>query len=218
MAANDAAGWNERYAGSDMATPCPPRALVEAGLVGLVAGPATSPDAPDKSPAGPDASPDGARHDAAATGTRRALDIACGTGAQTLWLVRQDMRVTALDVSFEAIALLRSSIDRDVPEDRVDARVVDLDHGLPADLGRFDVIVCQLFRDPNLYPAIVEHLAPGGIAVMTVLSRTGAADPGPFHAQPGELAAAFADTEVLFRSEADGEESVVARRPARSHV
>ena len=91
----------------------------------------------------------------------------------------------------------------------------DLDDGLPAGLGRFDVIVCQRFRDPRLYGAIAVALQPGGIAIVTVLSAVGLdGEPGPFHAPAGELPAAFSSCslDVLVDREADGLASVVARR------
>ncbi|MEP4651999.1 MAG: methyltransferase, partial [Ilumatobacter sp.] len=65
-----------------------------------------------------------------------------------------------------------------------------------------------------LYESFVEHLRPGGWLVMTILSETGAADPGEFHAPPGELTLFF-DRPGCFlvaHHEADGEESIVLRR------
>ena len=88
--------------------------------------------------------------------------------------------------------------------------MVDLDAGIPADLDGFDVIVCQRFRGIDLYDAFVTRLAAGGLAVVTVLSETGAASPGPFHAPSGELLRAFTrpDVEIVHHAESDGQESV----------
>jgi len=147
----------------------------------------------------------------------RALDIACGPGAQTLWLAERGWDVIALDVSPVAIGLLRRAATDAGVADRVDARIVDLDRGLPTELGRFDVIVCQRYRQPSLYGAIVDHLADGGVAAVTVLSEVGLDGAGgPFHAAPGELVEAFdrPDVEVVDHVEADGTASVVLRRCA----
>ena len=147
--------------------------------------------------------------------TGRCLDIASGPGAVTLWFARQGLEVTALDASPVAIELLRIAAAEAGVADRIDARIVDLDDGLPADLGEFDLIVCQRFRDPQLYAPIIDLLRHGGVAVVTVLSGAGNADPGPFHAPPGELSAAFGDDErcELLRShEGEGAAHVVVRR------
>ena len=147
--------------------------------------------------------------------TGRCLDIASGPGAVALWFARNGLEVTALDASTVAIELLRAAAAEAGVADRIDARTVDLDDGLPADLGEFDLIVCQRFRDPQLYARIVDLLRRGGVAIVTVLSSVGNTDPGPFHAPPGELSAAFGDDErcELLRShDGEGVAHVVARR------
>ena len=152
--------------------------------------------------------------EAAVPTSGRALDVACGAGAQSVWLAGRGLEVLALDVADEAVRLTREACSAARLPDRVDVRVVDLDDGLPDRPDSFDVIVCQRFRATHLYDAFVERLAPGGVAIVTVLSRTGADDPGPFHAPTGELLATFdrPDTELLRHVEGDGQESLVVRR------
>jgi SAM-dependent methyltransferase len=148
-------------------------------------------------------------------GTGRCLDVASGPGAVTLWFARRGLDVTALDASGVAIDLLRGAADAAGVTDRVDALVVDLDDGLPDDLGSFDVIVCQRFRDPRLYASMIDRLSPGGIVIVTVLSNVGTVDPGPFHAPAGELSGAFgADErcEIVRSWEGEGVAHVVGRR------
>jgi SAM-dependent methyltransferase len=143
------------------------------------------------------------------------LDVACGLGGQSLWAAANGFDVLALDVSPAAIAALRAAAAAHGLHDRIDARVVDLDDGLPADVhGRCALVICQRFRDPRLYTAIADAAGPGGLVVITVLSAVGAATAGPYHAPPGELAEAFGalDVEVLRSVEADGEATLVARR------
>jgi len=145
----------------------------------------------------------------------RAVDIACGSGPTTLWLARRGLAVRALDVSPLAIELVAQAAAIAQVDDRVTARVVDLDDGLPSDLHDIDIIVCQRFRDPTLYPAFVGRLRIGGIAIVTVLSEVGlTTTPGAFHAPAGELIRAFdrPDTEILHSIEADGVASIVCRR------
>ena len=146
----------------------------------------------------------------------RCLDVACGLGAQSIWAAQQGFEVVSLDTSDVAITALNSAAMSAGVRDRIDSRVVDLDDGLPTELtDSFDLVVCQRFRDPTLYEQLVYALVPGGVLVITVLSRVGVADePGPFHAPPGELVCAFRefDVDVLRSVELDGEATLVARR------
>jgi len=143
------------------------------------------------------------------------LDVACGLGEQSLWAALNGFDVIALDVSQVAIAALQAGAADRRLTDRVDARVVDLDGGLPADLdGRCALVVCQRFRDPRLYPSLVGAAIPGGLVVVTVLSRVGATSPGPFHAPPGELESTFGalPVDMVHHVERDGEATIVVRR------
>ena len=144
------------------------------------------------------------------------LDVACGLGEQSLWAAGQGYDVVAIDASDVAITALNSAAVRLGLRDRIDSRIVDLDEGLPTDVGNeCALVICQRFRDPRLYSQLVYMLRPGGVLVITVLSSVGAAgEPGPFHAPPGDLVCAFRDLEVdIERSvELDGEATLVARR------
>ncbi|MGE3287500.1 MAG: SAM-dependent methyltransferase [Pseudonocardia sp.] len=96
---------------------------------------------------------------------------------------------------------------------RVRWRVHDLDQGLPPGwTGPYDVVVCQRFRDPALYPALRSVVAPDGLLVLTVLSVVGGRA-GPYRAEPGELLAAFPGWRVLDRTEGGGEAHLLARPP-----
>ena len=146
-------------------------------------------------------------------GGGRCLDIACGLGAQSLWAASLGFDVTALDASPVAIAAVRAgAIERGLAH-RIDAQVTDLDAGLPAGTtGAFALVICQRFRDPRLYGQIAGALAPGGVLVITVLSRIGADDAGEFHAPGGELLAGFGDLVVIEHHEGAGAATLVARR------
>jgi len=185
MAADDGTRWDARYADRDAhITPVAPDAVATAGLV-------------DRIPT-----------------TGRALDVACGLGAQTIWLAQRGFEVTALDVSHEAVRRVDDAARRHEVHERVAATAFDLDRGLPDDAVGFDIIVCQRFRAPHLYEALIERLVPGGWLIMTVLSETGAADPGEFHAPPGELTLFFdrPGCTLVTHHEADGEESIIVQR------
>ncbi len=145
----------------------------------------------------------------------RGIDIASGPGAVTLWLAERGLDVTAVDASSVAIDLLKAAAAAAGTSERIEARRVDLDDGLPDDLDDLDVIVCQRFRDPKLYAPMIDRLGVGGVAIVTVLSAVGATEPGPFHAPAGELSTTFgADErcETLRSHEGDGVAHIVVRR------
>jgi SAM-dependent methyltransferase len=135
----------------------------------------------------------------------RALDVACGRGAVAAWLAGRGFAVDAVDVSPVGLAAGAAL----APGVRWIAH--DLTAGLPPSCpGPYDVVVCQRYRDPALYPALAAALAPGGLLVLTVLSEVGDSG-GPFRAAPGELPAAFPGLEHLAHDEGDGQASLVAR-------
>lgn len=144
----------------------------------------------------------------------RGLDVACGRGGTAIWLAQQDLDVVALDVSPVAVAATEALAATFRVSAQIDARVHDLDAGLPARLGHFDVIVCQRFRAPALVPSLLDHVAVGGLVVLTVLSAVGADRPGRHHAPPRELADAVADAafDRLVDLERDGLATVIVRR------
>lgn len=183
---HDRERWDERYAGRPLADASPPDAVAgDAALLSLV----------------PTAG--------------RAADIACGAGAQTLWLAQRGLSVVAFDVSPAAVELTERAAAASGLDGRVTARVHDLDDGLPSDVGDLDVLVCQRFRSPALYGAFVDVLAPGGVAMITVLSLVGTdSRQGTYRAGPGELTAAFAGSpvDVLHHHEGDGQASIILRR------
>lgn len=188
MSTEDRERWDTRFTGLGPGDPAPPDALL-------------------------------GREDLVPT-AGRALDLACGRGQVAVWLARRGLDVDAVDVSPVALAAGRAQ----APD--VHWIAADLDDGLPlADLrarhagvdtppaaGPYDVVVCQRFRDPALYPALAGALAPGGLLVVSVLSEVGDAG-GPFRAAPGELLAAFGDLDVIDHDEALGRATLVARAP-----
>ncbi|ODT99072.1 MAG: methyltransferase type 12 [Pseudonocardia sp. SCN 72-86] len=142
----------------------------------------------------------------------RALDVACGRGTVAAWLARRGFTVDAVDVSPVALAS-GAALERGVRW-----VLADLDAGLPAECaGPYDVVVCQRFRDPRLYPSLAAVLAPGGLLVLTVLSEVDD-EPGPYRAVPGELAAAFPGLDVAAHEEGNGSATLIARRgPGAAH-
>ena len=140
----------------------------------------------------------------------RALEVACGGGASAVWLALRGMDVLGVDVSPVAVGAARDLARRRRLTARCHFGVVDLDAGLPAG-PPVDLLLCNMFRDPRLYGAIVDRLASGGLLAISVLSEVGA-EPGPFRAPAGELTDAFGDLQVIAANEAEGRAWLVARR------
>ena len=141
-----------------------------------------------------------------------ALDIACGLGAQALWLAERGLTVTALDVS--SVAIDRLILAAQPHRHQFHAKVWDTDEGLPPALTNLAVIVCQRYRSPALYGEFVSRLKVGGVLILTVLSAVGlTGEPGAFHAPAGELIEAFDrdGVDVLLHDETNGQASIVVR-------
>jgi SAM-dependent methyltransferase len=144
----------------------------------------------------------------------RAVELACGTGAAAVWLARRGMTVHGYDVSPVAVQQARALADAAGCADRCHVEVADLDDGLPPG-DPADVLLCNGFRDPALYPAMAARVTPGGLLAVGVLSVVGAnpAASDRFRAPVGELAAAFAGLTVLERGESRGRAWLLARAP-----
>jgi SAM-dependent methyltransferase len=150
-----------------------------------------------------------ARYVDAVPTTGHVLDLACGSGSASVWLAERGLMVWGIDVSAVAIEQARELAHRNDVTDRCRFSVVDLDEGLPPG-PPVEMILCHRFRDPRLYPAIVDRLIAGGLLAISVLSEVGA-QPGPFRAAAGELADAFADLQTLAAGEGDGQAWLLAR-------
>jgi len=121
-----------------------------------------------------------------ANGTQ-ALDIACGNGRHSKYLVSLGYAVDALDISSVAISSLR-----DV--EGVEAVEVDFDtHVL--DKNKYDLIVCTYFLERKLFPQMLEALKPNGIILMETFvahKDNGRKASNPtFRLKEGELEAYF---------------------------
>lgn len=118
----------------------------------------------------------------------RALDVACGRGALSLWLASRGLSVTAVDVSEVALdALTGAARARGLA---IDPSALDLERdALPA--GPFALIACIHYRQPSLLPELVARLAPGGALALeqhTVRNLERHAKPSRrFLAEPQEL-------------------------------
>jgi tellurite methyltransferase len=158
-----------------------------------------------------------AAHHALLRGTR-ALDLACGTGRNAVFLAGLGFTVDALDISEVAIEALEG-----VPG--VHPRAVDLERE-PLPAGEYDVVVLINYLQRDLFAGAAAALAPGGVLVAETVTRAHVEQLGRtfdrrYLLEPGELREAFRGLEALRYEEGVVQRSgrpravagIVAQRP-----
>ena len=133
---------------------------------------------------------------------RKALDIACGEGRNSIFLARQGFSVTGLDISAVGLAKARDWAARGGLD--CDFRLVNLEEYAITEA--YDLIINFNFLLRDLIPQEVAALTPGGVILFdTILESPTAPVPRrkDFLLQSGELARLFAPYPgtILFRGE-----------------
>ena len=115
----------------------------------------------------------------------RALDLACGTGRNAVWLAEHGWQVTAVD---------RSPIT--IPT--VETHVADLEkHEFPITEASWDLIAVCYYLQRDLFESVKHGVKPGGIALVIVHMVEPGHEQSRFSVQPGELAKYFDGWEIL---------------------
>lgn len=131
-----------------------------------------------------------------------ALDLACGLGANAIFLAERGFSVTALDISSVAIAKLKNHASRHAL--RIEARQQAIG---PASLNpaAYDVIVISRFLDRTLTEAIINALRPGGLLFYQTFTREKIGADGPnnpaYLLEANELLTLFAALRTVFYRE-----------------
>ncbi len=146
----------------------------------------------------------------------RALDLACGLGADSVFLAENGYAVDALDISLPALSRLRARAQR--LELDIRPVVADLDYfPLPRDV--YDLIVVFYFFSPPLMTAIADALKKRGLLFYATYNhRHTSVKPGfckdylvPAHG----LMPYFPDLKVIVHEEEAGPDKNLARLIAR---
>lgn len=132
---------------------------------------------------------------------KRALDVACGTGRNALFLAEHGFEVDALDISPVGLQRLQDHAEQISGAGTVNCQVVDLDEYSPPEAS-YDLIVMTNYLNRGLIPKLARALHEGGVLVIDTFmvdSRGGAQDFNPdYLLRAGELPTYFDDAfEVL---------------------
>ena len=150
----------------------------------------------------------------------KALDLACGTGRNAVWLAAHGWKVTAVDGAAAAIDLLhKRAAERRVS---VEAHVANLEKNeYRIDPGEWDLICMCFYLQVSLFEPAKRGMKPGGIVLVIVHITAPGEEPTNHRLRPGELNTYFQDFEILhYREGAPNDPAhkrlcaeIVARRP-----
>ena len=92
------------------------------------------------------------------------MEIGCGTGKNTEWLLTKGHKITAVDLSEEMLSIARKKI----PTNNVQFLKVDINQDWAFTTEKFDLIVCSLVLEhieniDCIFKLISEHLTKNGI-------------------------------------------------------
>jgi tellurite methyltransferase len=129
-----------------------------------------------------------------------ALDLACGTGRNALYLAQRGWKVTAIDGAPAAIEILRSRTAQ--PNLSIENRVADLESpefSIPENA--WDLIAVCYYLQRDLFARIRQATRPGGVVLAIVHIGEEGEAPSPKRALRGELRSYFAGWEILHEHE-----------------
>jgi len=112
----------------------------------------------------------------------KALDLACGLGANALMLASHGLQTSAWDISSVAIEKLNEHACEKGLE--IDAQTRDV-VARPPETESFDVIVVHRFLERKIFPVLINALKPRGLLFYQTFIKQKVSDIGP--SNPGYL-------------------------------
>jgi len=135
-------------------------------------------------------------------GNGRALDLACGLGANAMLLAQQGLEVDAWDIADVPVAALQDAVFKQQLPVQAAVRNVETQ---PPEPETFDVIVVSHYLERDIIPALIQALKPDGLIYYQTFTQQRVSDRGPQHAQyrlaEQELLQLFSELQVLFYRE-----------------
>ncbi len=135
----------------------------------------------------------------------RALDVACGSGRDAVYLAMNGYEVDAIDILPDALQRANDLASRHRVQIRTFQQDLEQQPTLP--VGHYDLVVVFRYLQRSLMPALSKALRPGGLLVYETFHErnreTGAKPANPNHLlKTGELTSSFSDLEVLIADDA----------------
>jgi SAM-dependent methyltransferase len=154
---------------------------------------------------------------------RRAMDLACGTGRDAVYLAMQGYDVLAVDLLPDALQRATDLARRSGVG--LGTLAMDVERGPSLPDGTFDLVTVFRFLHRPLFPLLREAVAPGGYLIYETFHErnlaTGRRPQNPAHLlKTEELIEAFTGLEILIArdgAERDGRyfSSLLARKPGQ---
>lgn len=151
------------------------------------------------------------------------LDLACGTGANGLILVNQNIPVVFADRSSTALEAVKQQISKSDLPGRLWQVDLEEDGTNPFVGHHFSAIICFRYLHRPLFPALLDAVIPGGLVIYETFTTEnrhfGRPNNPDFLLQPGELKELFGDWEVIHHYEGIQQHperavvQIVARKP-----
>jgi SAM-dependent methyltransferase len=126
----------------------------------------------------------------------RALDLACGSGRNSIWLAERGWKVTAVDGAASAIEILRQRASE--LGVTVDARVADLEKDeFEIEESCWDLVAMCFYLQRSLFERAKRGVQPGGLVLAIVHIVESGEEATEHRLMPGELKQYFSDCEIL---------------------